>query len=130
LARLAGWKLLSVWNQCSYNHAEIGETAMTETEFARWLTGQGYSCIVLRSHVAEWYAVKPLLYHWTLHMGVIGDQAGIENWWCYQTQDMARSALFDFVTSGFQGEPIGWHRHPKSGRRRENGDPAKEIIAF
>lgn len=27
-------------------------------------------------------------------------------------------------------EPTGWHRHPKTGRRRENGNPAREYIAW
>lgn len=29
-----------------------------------------------------------------------------------------------------KGEPAGWFRHPRSGRRREGGDPAKEIIQW
>jgi hypothetical protein len=27
-----------------------------------------------------------------------------------------------------QKEPAGWFRNPKTGRRREDGDPAKEYI--
>jgi hypothetical protein len=27
-----------------------------------------------------------------------------------------------------EGEPDGWHRHPQSGRRRPDGDPAKEFV--
>lgn len=27
-----------------------------------------------------------------------------------------------------QGEPEGWYRHPQSGRRRPDGDPAKEFV--
>jgi hypothetical protein len=29
---------------------------------------------------------------------------------------------------GGVGEPQGWHRHPNTGRRREDGDPTKETI--
>lgn len=28
------------------------------------------------------------------------------------------------------GEPAGWFRHPQSGRRREDGDPARETIRY
>jgi hypothetical protein len=27
-----------------------------------------------------------------------------------------------------KGEPEGWYRHPQSGRRRPDGDPAKEFV--
>lgn len=27
-----------------------------------------------------------------------------------------------------EGEPEGWYRHPQSGRRRPDGDPAKEFV--
>lgn len=27
-----------------------------------------------------------------------------------------------------QGEPDGWYRHPQSGRRRPDGDPAREYV--
>jgi len=26
------------------------------------------------------------------------------------------------------GEPEGWYRHPRTGRRRPDGDPAKEVV--
>jgi hypothetical protein len=26
------------------------------------------------------------------------------------------------------GEPLGWHRHPPTGRRRPDGDPDKEYV--
>jgi hypothetical protein len=38
----------------------------------------------------------------------------------------------DAVTSAWEwdgtGEPVGWYRHPWSGRRRPDGTPASEII--
>jgi hypothetical protein len=40
-----------------------------------------------------------------------------EDRWCYKTVEDARTALAKWDG---KGEPDGWHRHPTSGRRREN----------
>lgn len=50
--------------------------------------------------------------------------------WCYSSEAGAFMALNDWQQAGGEGEPNGWHRHPDTGRRRENGDPATEIIRF
>lgn len=47
--------------------------------------------------------------------------------WCYSTYAQALAAL---AAWDGEGEPSGWMRHPTSGRRRENGDPAKETIQW
>ena len=70
--------------------------------------------------------IKPLLFHWTLIVGEIGDTFGYADRWCYADQDLTMKALRDW--SG-DGEPTGWHRHPNSGRRRTGGDSAREYIA-
>jgi len=50
----------------------------------------------------------------------------ITNGFCYQ--DPARAIEAAKVWDG-EGDPLdGWHRNPFTGRRRENGDPAKEIV--
>jgi hypothetical protein len=47
--------------------------------------------------------------------------------WCFHSYARARAALEDW--NGEEGtEPWGWHRHPDTGRRRENGDPATEYV--
>lgn len=45
--------------------------------------------------------------------------------WQYQSVQAALAAhdAWDGV-----GEPTGWYRHPASGRRRPDGDPAKEFV--
>jgi hypothetical protein len=43
---------------------------------------------------------------------------GYGNRWCYKTYDAAKSALEAWDGTG---EPDGWHRHPGTCRRRENG---------
>jgi len=49
--------------------------------------------------------------------------------WCYATIGAARAALaaWDGATDS---EPQGWHRHPATGRRRPDGDPAREHIGL
>lgn len=55
-------------------------------------------------------------------------QWGYGERWCYHTYRDARAALDAWL--GEDGtEPQGWHRHPDTGRRRENGDPSTEVIA-
>lgn len=60
--------------------------------------------------------VHRLLYHWTLHVDVHED--GYQDRYCYASEDSAISAL---LTWNGVGEPTGWHRHPKTGRRRNLG---------
>ncbi|RBB38893.1 hypothetical protein DPV79_16055 [Burkholderia reimsis] len=45
--------------------------------------------------------------------------------WCYHSYADAKAALDAWDG---EGEPTGWHRHPDTGRRRENGDPERETI--
>jgi hypothetical protein len=47
--------------------------------------------------------------------------------WCYHNYEDAKAALDAW---NGEGEPTGWHRHPTSGRRRPEGDPAKEYKAM
>lgn len=44
--------------------------------------------------------------------------------WCYKTYDAAKAALDAWDGTG---EPKGWHRHPATGRRVENG---VEVVYF
>jgi hypothetical protein len=71
-------------------------------------------------------ATKPLLFHWTMMIGQIGDKYGYEDRFCFADQELAENALRQW---NGEGEPVGWHRHPMSGRRRPNGDPTKEYVA-
>jgi hypothetical protein len=72
---------------------------------------------------------KRLLYHWTVIRGHIDDHVGYFDRWCYQTEEGARQAFIDFPDSPAASyEPLGWHRHPKTGRRRPEGDPSAEYI--
>lgn len=72
-------------------------------------------------------AVKPLLFHWTMIVGEVGDRAAYYDRWCFATEQLAKAALlaWDGV-----GDPVGWHRHPSTGRRRPDGDPSREFVEW
>lgn len=58
--------------------------------------------------------VTPLLFHWTLHIGI--DWMGYAERYCYRDQGLA---LYDMLTWSGKGDPQHWHKHPTSGRRRD-----------
>ena len=45
--------------------------------------------------------------------------------WCYATRSAALAAMAEWDG---EGEPAGWTRHPATGRRRPEGDPAQEYV--
>lgn len=45
--------------------------------------------------------------------------------WCYDTVELALEQL---RTWDGTGEPTGWKRHPRTGRRRPDGDAALEYV--
>lgn len=53
-----------------------------------------------------------------------------EDRWCYHTVEDAVAAMQAWTDyANFpNSEPMGWHRHPGTGRRREGGDPSKETV--
>lgn len=73
-------------------------------------------------------AIYPLLFHWTMIVGAIDDPY-YDDRWCYATEDKAMTAYCEWAARDYAGEPNGWHRHPNTGRRRTNGDPATEYVA-
>ena len=100
-------------------------------DFEAWLKSEGHFSIVMRPDQNLWYGVKRLLFHYTLVEGEIGDRECYRQRWCYRTAVQAVVALHDWSDSEFATkEPEGWHRHPSTGRRRDDGDPAKEYIAW
>lgn len=77
------------------------------------------------------YAVlSPLLFTTAIITGDLGDDYGFDNRWCYDNGYLAGAALVEWGKRDFEDEPIGWHRHPNSGRRRPGGDASKEYINF
>lgn len=68
--------------------------------------------------------VHRLMYHWTMHVDI--DAFGYNERYCYATKQGAEQALTDWDG---RLEPVGWHRHPESGRRR-NVETGEEWIAW
>lgn len=60
---------------------------------------------------------------------VIGEPDALtyDDRWCYVT--VSQAAVWGRRWSAEAGtEPDGWHRHPTSGRRRPDGDAAREYL--
>jgi hypothetical protein len=97
-------------------------------EFFAWLASpDGGRCREMKEIGEGLYAaIKPMLFHWTLKVGEIGNTVTYLDRWCYADQAKAEAAIRAWDGSG---EPTGWHRHPYTGRRRDNGDPSKERVA-
>lgn len=76
----------------------------------------------------EFACVMPLMFTGAIIKGTVGSELGYDNRWCYHSVDVAIAALDEWERRGFEGEPLGWHRHPDSGRRRTNGNPSTEYI--
>lgn len=71
--------------------------------------------------------IRPLLFHWMMVRGDFEDLIGYFDRWCYADETGARAALNAFPEQPEPSyEPVGWHRHPLSGRRRPDGDPSRE----
>lgn len=62
----------------------------------------------------RWLGVLRLLFHWTLHVDI--DPWGYRDRYCYRHVYDALRAMREWDGTG---DPEGWHRHPKSGRRRD-----------
>lgn len=59
-------------------------------------------------------------------IGRVGDNAYLEVW--DYTSDLTEQAWRAALGWDGQGEPEGWYRHARSGRRRPGGDASKEHI--
>lgn len=60
-----------------------------------------------------------------LHVAPSFDALWYDDEWCYEHYGQAVAAALAWDG---EGEPEGWMRHPDSGRRRPNGDPAAEYV--
>jgi hypothetical protein len=65
------------------------------------------------------------IYTWAVG---IGDDLCPHDHWCY-TSELKALKEFERWNPMTEAEPTGWFRNPQSGRRRPDGDPAKEYSA-
>lgn len=101
---------------------------MTDEADRSWVFAQDPATIEVRVFEDGTYAaVKRLLYHFTMIYGVIGDHFGYDDRWCYETLPDALKALAEWNYPE-QKEPTGWHRNPRTSRRRWGGNPELEYI--
>lgn len=72
-------------------------------------------------------AICKLMYTWAIYADLTA--WGYGDRWCFSSYAKALTALAEWDGAD-DTEPQGWHRHPDSGRRREDGDPARETVNF
>ena len=87
-----------------------------DERWCRWPQGPTVA-LVRRLNDSEYIAVLPMIFTHALVRGPIRDALiGYDDRWCYHSS-------FDAILAGTEwdgtGEPYGWHRHPSSGRRRD-----------
>lgn len=100
-------------------------------EDLRFLTFLKVDCGYARIAVMpdrRYAAIAPLMFHWTMYIGQMGDRVGYDDRYCFADQTVAEAALTEWEERGFEGEPLHWHRHPPTGRRRADADPEQETI--
>jgi hypothetical protein len=83
---------------------------------------------ILREVGKYYLGVLPFAYTAAVIVGTIGDRFGYLDRWCYHTVRIAIAAGDAWDGNWPHTEPEGWHRHPGTGRRRENGDPSTEEV--
>ena len=76
----------------------------------------------------RWAAIHHFAFTDAILVGDMFDDWGYADRWCFERGPLALYALDEWESREFEGEPIGWHRHPDSGRRRPGGDPTREYI--
>lgn len=69
-------------------------------------------------------AVVALLHGYAAVMICPRDAGWRDGYWQYQDVGLALAAAERWEG---EGEPVGWYKHPGSGRRRPDGDPAQEV---
>ncbi|HEY0203839.1 MAG TPA: hypothetical protein VGC15_06810 [Acetobacteraceae bacterium] len=106
------------------DEAELAALRMLPEEdhfhVARLLAVEGYTNLKpLPGH--RYAALRRFGFTTAIVVGKLDDLYGIGDRWCYHDAAMAADALAAWNGAG---EPVGWHRHPGSGRRLAEDDEA------
>jgi hypothetical protein len=89
--------------------------SLGELKFLIWLLNEGFRDVsVTPLAPGRWAAIQPKMFTHAIVIGDIGDYDCIGDGWCYHDYATAKAALDAWDG---QGEPVGWFRHPASGRR-------------
>ena len=105
------------------------ETKFMERKFREFLEENDYKHI-RQINDQYWGAIYQFLYGWSIIIGKIGDTTGYEDRWDLTSYHGALLSLEQWEARGFDGEPDGWIRHLRTGRRRPDGDRSKEHINY
>ncbi|WP_411839707.1 hypothetical protein [Paracoccus sp. ME4] len=101
----------------------------------QFIRATGYEGIVRPEWVRilpgdRYVMAKPLMFHWSIITGSLLDETNYDDRWCYASGERALEALASWPQDPpGDYEPEGWHRHPATGRRREDADPEREHFA-
>jgi hypothetical protein len=110
---------------------EPPEGENTDAEYIEWLlnpNGGGYK-VAIPIGDGRWVGIMPLMFHYTMHVGRLEDRPGHDDKYCYRTFKIAVDSLVEWSYRGFRDEPLEWHQHPATGRRRPDGNASKEYKA-
>jgi hypothetical protein len=77
------------------------------------------------THGLGWW-IYPTIFGARLCVGSPDDLLFLDDVWCYDGFGSAYEAVCAWRGLG---EPQGWHRHPRTGRRRPEGDRQKEYVS-
>lgn len=87
-----------------------------------------FGYVAVRQVGDQWLGVLPMTFgKGRLCAGL--SWTGHEDMWCYETLVGALEAMQGWNPDDMD-EPSGWFRHPVTGRRRPDGNPANEYIAL
>jgi hypothetical protein len=69
------------------------------------------------------------MFTWSLVVGQDG-KLDYDKHWCWETPEAALRSALEWDGNHPETEPQGWFRDPYTGRRRPDGDPAREYVAL
>jgi hypothetical protein len=93
-------------------------TKLEALSFLQYLKDSGGYKNIRMLPDGRWVASFRFAFTWAIITGTMGERNTYDDRWCYHDETVMLAALEAWDGTG---EPEGWHRHPMTGRRRENG---------
>lgn len=106
----------------------IGESEH-DAALRKLMTDNGYEVGTVIPGTSDYAVTNRFMFTGGILRGTLEDVSQCyEQRWCYADHGAAVVALAQWRGKDCVDEPVGWHRHVPSGRRRKHGDPATEEI--